>query len=131
MIKIRETKLKDYKEIYDLLESEDMNINSFTKNKFSNMLKRNKGGYFAALDGEKVIGNIFSNYDGGNYVYMYKLVVNKNYRKKGVANLLIKKILTKYNKKDLWVYCHIRKKNKPSINAFAKLGFKIRKKHRL
>ena len=131
MMEIRETKLKDYKQIYDLLESEEMNINNLTKNKFSSMLKKNKGGYFVALDKKNVIGNIFSNYDGGNYVYIYKLITNKNYRRKGIANLLIKKVLTKYNKKDLWVYCHIRKENKSSIKAFAKLGFKIRKKHRL
>ena len=131
MIKIRKTKLKDYKEIYTLLKSEDMLINNLTKNKFSNMLRRNKNYYFVALEDDKIIGNIFSNHDGGNYVYIYKLVVKKGYRKTGVGNQLIKKVLTVHNKKDLWVYCHIHKENKASINLFKKLGFKIRETHRL
>ncbi len=132
MIKIKQTKLKDYKEIYNLLKAENMLLNNFTKNKFSKMLRRNRNLYFIATDNNKVIGSVFVTYDGGNYVYLYKLIVHKNYRNKGIASLLIKKILDKFKQnKDIWIYCHIHKTNKSSIRVFSKLGFNRRKKHYL
>lgn len=63
---------------------------------------------------------------------MYKLVVAKNYRMKGIAQILLKKVLAEFKKKDiLWIYTHVHKENVASINLLKKFGFNIRDSHYL
>jgi len=132
MIKIRKTKVSDYQEIYNLLRSEDMALDKLTKERFSRMLKKNKDYFFVALSDTEVIGNIFASEDGGYYGYVYKLIVRKDYRKKGVAQMLTKKVLDEFNKNDvLWIYAHVKKGNAASISLLKKFGFKIRESHLL
>lgn len=131
-MKIRETKVGDYNEICNLLKAEDMMFKSFDINKFKKMLVKNKGYYLVASEKGKIIGNIFACDDGGYYGYIYKLVIHPNHRNKGVASILIKKILEKFAKDKIrWIYAHIRKDNSTSISLFNKLGFKVRDTHLL
>ncbi len=132
MIKTRLTKINDFEAVYNLLKAGDMLLINFNEDKFSQMLKRNKGSYFVAVDKRKVIGSIFASYDGGNYVYVNKLIVDKVYRNKGIASKLIQEVLNKFNdNKDIWVFCHIKEDNQASIKTFQKMGFKKREEHRL
>jgi len=125
---IRQTKLGDYTGIYNLLKSEGMIHISLPKDKFSRMLKKNKGLYFVAVEKKRIIGNVFASYDGGMYVYVYKLAVDKNYRRKGAAKKLLAKILNKFkNNRETRIYCCIRKENNASIGLFTKLKFAERK----
>jgi len=129
-MEIRETNLSDYEQIFNLLKQEDMTFEFFTKEKFSNMLKRNKGFYLIAVEHNKVIGSIFATHDGGYYGYIYKLVVHKDYRQKSIAGMLLQEVLNKL--KDIpWIFAHIEKTNKLSLNLFRKFGFNVRETHNL
>jgi ribosomal protein S18 acetylase RimI-like enzyme len=129
-MEIRETKLSDYGQIFTLLKQEDMTFEFFTKKKFSDMLKRNKGFYLVVAEGDKIIGSIFATHDGGYYGYVYKLIVRKDYRQKGVASMLLREVLNKL--RDIpWIFAHIEKTNKTSLNLFKKFGLNIRKTHNL
>ena len=129
---LRNTKIEDYDGIYELLNASDMVFYSFSREKFKKMLNKNKGCYFVAIDKNKIVGNIFAAHDGGYFGYIYKLAVLKHHRKDGIATALIEKVLGRFKEvKVRWVFCHIRKKNKISINLFKKFGFKDRKIHSL
>lgn len=129
-IRIRKTTLSDYKEIYDLLKSEDMVFDKFTKERFARMLKKNGNYFFVAVIDDLIVGSVFANDDGGYYGYVYKIAVKKDVRRKGVAQLLTQRALEEFDKRDiLWIYAHVRKENLPSINLLKKLGFKIRESH--
>ena len=129
---IRNTKMGDYKDIYVLLTQEWKISDQFTKKTFGKMLERNKGYYFVCVDKNRVIGNIFASHDGGYQGHIYRLFVDKNYRKRKVGTRLIETVLKKFKKDKInWVYCHIKKDNIHSINLFKKFGFSERQTHGL
>ncbi len=131
-IKIRKTQLSNYEEIYNLLKFEDMVFDKFTKKRFLGMLRKNRGYYFVAIVNNLTVGSIFANDDGGYYGYIYKIIVRKDFRGKGVAQLLTKKVLEEFKKRDVpWIYAHVRKENLSSINLLKKFGFKVRDSHYL
>lgn len=129
---INKTKIEDYERIKQLLQSEEMIGDWFTKELFSKMLNKTNEGYFVAKINNNIVGNIFSSDDGGYYGYISKLMVDKKHRSKGIAQELVKRALERFKARKIeWVFAHVRKDNLPSINLFKKFGIKIRDTHYL
>ena len=81
--------------------------------------------FLALLNGE-VIGTILAGHDFRR-AYIYHFVVDENYRKQGIGNLLLEKSLAKLRDKGI-VKCHIAvyKDNQQGKDIWEKGGFKLR-----
>lgn len=125
MIKIRETRPKDFEGVKLLLESVRLSGVYFTEDLFRKLLKRNKGTYFVAEDNGRIIGNIFSFDDGGYCCYLYKLAVAPEYRRKGLATKLIKTAVKALKARGAdYFFAHVNKENQASLKLMKSLGLK-------
>lgn len=79
--------------------------------------------YYLIEHGLKKIGFI-SYVDRGDYVYIDKIYLLKDFRSQGIAKAFIKKLLNS-SKKPLKL--NVNQKNSNAINAYFKLGFVIEK----
>lgn len=131
-IKIRSSKLNDYKRVKTLLVPSGLAGRWFTKNLFSRLLRKNKRLYFVAEEKDLVVGTVFSSHDGGYYGYIYKLAVAFPYRRRGVAVKLVRTVLREMKKARIdFVFLHVAKINYPSQKFFRSLGFRHRATHLL
>lgn len=130
---LRQTKLSDYPRVATLLRTCGLVDDWFTRDLFKRILTRNRGFYFVVEDRGDIVGSAFGTTDGGCLGYIYKVAVAPTYRRRGLAQKLVSRILREFkrNKVDEWVFVHIAKKNQASIKLFNGLGFKIRKTHYL
>ncbi len=124
---IRKTKESDFPAITKLLE--DPNIaGRATRKQFQRMLRKNEGLFFVAESDEKVIATIFGMHDGGYAGYIYKLAVAKDYRRKGIATLLLRKVIEQFKKAEIPVALALTgKTNKAAQKLLGSLGFSERR----
>ena len=126
-IKLRLTKKTDYAAIVELLLSCGLLSSRkgwFTRSRYLKMLARNKGLYWLAVDGRKIVGTVFGCEDGGHLGYIYKLGVDPLYRGQGIAEKLLKKILALFEKRRIvWKFAFSKKSNKTVNALFKKFGF--------
>ena len=83
--------------------------------------------YLVARDGDRVVGYIGIEEISGEK-HIINTAVHPDYRRQGVGQLLIKRIL---NKKDIF-FLEVRVSNQPAIKLYEKFGFKnvgLRKKY--
>jgi ribosomal protein S18 acetylase RimI-like enzyme len=91
---IRPMTLADYAEVYQLwTQTEGMSlIEDDDREGIARYLKRNRGLCFVALVGGNLIGTVLCGHDGRRGI-MRHLAVRKEFRKQGVALLLVRKSL--------------------------------------
>ncbi len=131
-IVIRETKTTDFVGVDNVLKICGLSGDWFTKKLFRNLVKKNNGLYFVALESGKIVGNIFAFEDGGYCGYIYKLGILPKYRLAGIAQKLIKRALASLKKRGIdWAFAHVEKENKASLGLLKKLGFNVRGTHHL
>ena len=128
-ISIRETKDEDFPQISILLKKSKMDA-YITEKKFSDMLIRNKGCCYVAVEEGNIVGSVFGVHDGAFIGYIRKLVVSENYRRKGIATMLAQKVIAEFDKVGIpLIFVHIEKENVPSIALFKSLGFGVKDSH--
>jgi ribosomal protein S18 acetylase RimI-like enzyme len=93
MISIKSFSKKDYKKVKEILQEAD----SFDKywDSEKNILGRIKidnDSVLIAIENNKIIGTISTNLFGPQVATIYRLVVKKEFRNKGIATLLIKHV---------------------------------------
>lgn len=128
-MQIREMTIADYSEIYSLwMSCNGMGLNSLddSKNGIEKFLERNPKTCFVALIDGLIIGVIMVGTDGRRG-YVYHTAVHPNYRKQGVAKVLVNTALSAVeslgiNKVALVVF----ERNKVGNEFWEKMGFTIR-----
>lgn len=79
--------------------------------------------WYVAMDGEKLVGYVGSQtvLDGSD---MMNIAVDPNYRRQGVARLLIEKLIDGVREKGaICLLLEVRASNDPAIRLYQKLGF--------
>ncbi len=129
---IRETRKKDYSAVEELLKETDLLNVDFHEKKFKRLLMRNKGCCYVAEVDERIIGSAFATHDGAFYGYIYKVAVDKDYQRQGIASKLIERISEELDSLEIKLkFAHVNKKNTASIKLLKSLGFEIRDSHYL
>ena len=82
---------------------------------------------FVATDNEKIIGTILCGHDARRG-YLYHLIVDKNYRKKGIGKLLVKNALDNLKKIGITKFhIFVFDKNIEAKKFWGNLGWEQRK----
>ncbi len=106
-IKYRKAKIEDVPFILDILNSVSGNVKDINSNQF-----------LIAQDENKIIGCVrIQNIDG--YFELASLAVLPDYRKRGIGNILVTKIIKENTKRPLYLFCNIKNEG-----FYKKLGFK-------
>lgn len=132
MIKIRETNATDAEGVAQLLKENDLLKKSFPVSKVRTIILHNRGLCFVALEDRKVVGSVFGNHDGALTGHIHKLVTHAGFRRKKVASKLVQKAVQRMKKDGITlIFCHVKRKNSPSIQTLEANGFAKRKTHYL
>jgi len=106
---------EEYDNAYELAKSNGINI--LRDKELEQML----------LDGEKVIGCLFTGYDGGNNEFSFDIIVDKDYRRQGLGTELLKSALECFNNyEELGTTLHIDVITVSSKKLMEKNGLKIK-----
>ena len=84
--------------------------------------------YYALLDGEKIVGNVFIyNWKGEkDYVKIMNIAVHKDYRNQGLAHSLLNYAATEMRKLDMRRFCgETRASNKEMQKVFEGCGYSL------
>ena len=127
MIKYRKMQISDYKDILELYKSSEKIVLYSTDDKkgFKQFLAKNKDLCFVATDGDKIIASIqgATDYKRG---YIHHLIVQENYRKKGIGKKLVSLVIGALKKLKLSdVIILVNNKNKSVIGFYKKVGFEF------
>lgn len=125
-VEIRLLKTSDYSAIFDLWKNTSgMGLRSIDDSEegIKRFLLRNPNTNFVAVVDEKIVGVIMAGNDGRRG-YIYHLAVQTEYRRRGIASVLVKKCLIaleneEINKAALVVFSD----NKSGNSFWQKLGF--------
>ncbi len=124
-IKIRESQISDYNDIRALLNDAKLFNQSITREAFKSMLKRNEGFYLVAEVEGRIVGSVFATHDGAYFGYIYKLAVDKNHRRFGVATKLVAEIIGRFKSEDLhFIFIRVNRTNKKSQEFFKSFQFR-------
>ena len=90
MVEIRVMTIRDYEETYALwLASEGVGLSQAdSSDEIEAYLARNPGLSFVARDGARLVGTVLCGHDGRRG-YLFHLAVARDFRKQGVARLLL------------------------------------------
>ncbi len=86
--------------------------------------------YYALLDGERIVGNVFIyNWQGENdYVKIMNLAVHPDHRGRGYAHLLLNHVTQELSALGMKRFCaETRASNKAMQKVFADCGYRFRK----
>ncbi len=99
---------------------------SDSKESISAFLKRNEGLSFIAYDKNNIIGGILGGHDGRRG-YIYHLIVDENYRFKGIGKALVSKCINKFKEIGLEKsHIFIFKNNEQAKAFWNKIGWSLR-----
>ncbi len=133
-MKIRKATMKDSKRVLELLNSDAMLTSTDELNYNSNHVKEyilGKSFYtIVCLQDKKIVGVVISNiFKLGKYAEFYIIVIDVNYRKRGIAKKLSEFMMGYLRKKKLdLVYLYTEENNKPMMGLAEKLKFSKGKK---
>lgn len=85
--------------------------------------------YYALVDGEKIVGNIFIyNWKGErDYIKIMNLAVHKDYRNQGLAQKMLNHVSSAMRLLDMRRFCgETRASNKAMQSAFERCGYVLR-----
>ena len=97
---------------------------------WEDLLNDERAVYYAMLDGEKIVGDVFIyNWKGENdYVKIMNLAVHKDYRNHGIACRLLNYVTQQMEKIDMNCFRgETRESNKAMQRVFEKCGYKLSK----
>lgn len=97
---------------------------------WQDLLSDEKSVYYAFLDGEKLVGDVFIyNWKGEkDYVKIMNVAVHPDYRKQGLAHKLLDHVTKEMEKLDMKRFCgETRSSNKPMQKVFEDCGYKLDK----
>jgi [ribosomal protein S18]-alanine N-acetyltransferase len=124
MIKIRKATLKDMKSICDIEMSSGYHKKKFDFQPYLKKIFDEKAEIFCAKEKEHFIGYITLDKKGE----VGYLAVSKNYQNKGIASLLINKVIhTAKNKKIKKLFLDVKNDNTSAILFYTKNGFVVTK----
>lgn len=129
---IRSTTDKDYAAVRQLLTETGLVDPYFDQDRFEGMLDRNSSFCYVAEISGNVVGNAFGAHDGGFRGYISKVAVGENWRRRGIASGLVKRILEAMDEAKIpLVFSHVEKTNAASLAMLQRSGFQIRDTHYL
>jgi len=92
MITIRNYRDADYPGVQALLQEADLYASTWdSRENLKGMILQDPESVLVAVDGDVIVGNIFITPFGTKVAHIYRLVVKKEYRKRGIASQLIQK----------------------------------------
>lgn len=128
----RKTSEADFEGVSKLLAQAKLREPYFTRDRFENMLARNRGFCYVAEDEVEIIGNVFGTHDGGFIGYLRKIAVKEVYRRQKIASNLVRIAVEKFEEAGIpLIFAHVEKTNEPSLGLLKSLGFEIRDSHYL
>lgn len=126
MLKIRNYKSTDYKELAENLKEAGLFDEIWdSEENVSGMIKSNPESVLVAEKDGKVVGSVFLVNQGPKLLYLFRLVVKKEYRGKGIATKLIEKaegIAKKNGARELGMY--VDSSNQELHKFYGKRSFK-------
>ncbi len=78
---------------------------------------------FIALDGSQVVAFIIAQ-NLIDSINLLLIATKENYKKMGIASLLIESLIKYSEEKKIKIWLEVRKDNSPAINLYTKFGFK-------
>ncbi len=122
--------IDDYDEIVNLWKAAGLKFKPNgrdNKTEIEKQLKRYPDMFLGAFENDKLIGIVLLT-DDGRKGWINRLAVHPEYRKKGVAQELIKKSEEHFRKKGIYLFAAlIEDWNIPSMNLFKKMGYTFHK----
>ena len=112
-LNIRTMTIEDYEGVYDLwINTPGMGLNSIDDSRggIEKYLKRNPTSCFVAVSDNKIVGVIIAGHDGRRG-YIYHTAVLQEFRKLGIAKMLVDKVMQALDKDGI---------NKVALVAFSK-----------
>ena len=92
MISIRNYTNDDYQGVKALLQEADLFASTWdSQENLKGMILQDRESILVAVEGNVIVGNIFIIPFGPKVAHLYRLVVKKEYRKRGIASQLIQK----------------------------------------
>lgn len=127
MIKYRKMKMSDYEDVNELYKSSKKIVLYSTDDKkgFKLFLSKNKDLCFVATCNNKIIGSIqgATDYKRG---YIHHLIVNEDYRKRGIGKKLVSLVINALKKSKLSdVVILVNNKNKSAKSFYKRIGFRF------
>ena len=126
-MKIEYAKIKDATELAEVDKIGDNELNGWLPNKkqdFARIIKKSKNSIILAKNKNKIVGYLSSRPDKeSKWLWVEDIYILKNWRKKGLAKLLIKKLVKYKNKKFKKRKIVLLTGNKNS-KVFGRIGFK-------
>lgn len=122
-------KCEDYSQVYDLwMACTGMGLNNLDDSPegIARFLQRNPDTCFVAAESNKIIGVILVGSDGRRG-YIYHTAVHPDYRRKGIAQMLVEKSLNALDEIGIHkVALVVFKRNENGNKFWEKLGFTVR-----
>lgn len=134
---IRSAEIKDSESILELARQLGYESDSKAiKNRLSEILKKSDHCVYAALENGKIIGWIHGFYslrvESDSFVEIGGLVVDADYRKKGIGKLLVEEIIRwAYSKKCKKVRVRCNTVRKETHAFYLKTGFELNKEQKI
>ncbi len=124
---IRNARVEDIDEIYRI-EVKSFKI-PYPRHYLKILLRMAPQYFLVAEENGKVVGYISGVARISKIGHIVSIAVDPDYRRRGIGNLLIEALLKKFkNDKMKKVRLEVRVSNKPAINLYVKIGFKIERR---
>ncbi len=97
---------------------------------WKDLLEDERATYYALLDGERIVGDVFIyNWKGEHdYVKIMNLAVHPDYRKQGLAHKLLNHVTEEMKRLEMWRFCgETRASNLAMQKVFEDCGYKLSK----
>lgn len=130
MVVIRKYKSRDYPKVSEILKEADLFDSIWdSEENIRGMISKDPESVLVATEKGEVVGNIFIIYYGSKTQYLFRLAVKQQFRKRGIASILIDsaiKIGRKRGIQEVGMYVDVQ--NSKLQSFYKKRGFKKSKK---
>ncbi len=120
-MEFREIKIEDYDKLVPFWKANYFVSEMDNQDRFKLFLEKNPGLSILAQDNGKIIGTALGSFDGRRG-YLQKVVVDKNFRKKGVGQQLVQAVIKKLKTLSaVYIPIAVEKEN---VSFYENCGFK-------
>lgn len=124
-IRIRKMRPSDFLAIRKLF-SDSKKASHWTKKSFKRIISIQYNAHFVAVQSNQIVGVVFGISDGADVGYLYKLQVDSQFQKHGIASRLVKRAALSWKKYKLrLVFGRVASTNMRSKKLFEKYGFRM------
>jgi ribosomal protein S18 acetylase RimI-like enzyme len=121
-MEFRDITIKDYEKLVPFWKANYFVREMDEFERFKLFLEKNPKLSMLAKDGEKIVGSVLGSFDGRRG-YLQKLVVDKDFRKKGIGQQLVERIIKKLQALEaIYIPIAVEKYN---VAFYEKCGFNI------